>query len=143
MSARKFGQHQRDKTSTNKLAVELAIGGQTISQLHKRLKRCQCPKYLFQLRRKITILIGSNDILKGHSFTTMKNGITRMLSQLNSSVVNEVRILTIPPLPSGSKLQQDKIRYFNKFLLKLRYSNVTVIDLNRYIQDHDGDFFKP
>ncbi|KAF5273355.1 hypothetical protein FQR65_LT17168 [Abscondita terminalis] len=85
--------------------------------------RCQCPSYAFELGHKITILIGSNDILKDHSFTTMRNGITRLLSQLNTSGVNDIRIMTIPPLLSGSKLQQKKIKYFNNFLLKLRYHN--------------------
>ncbi|KAF5275328.1 hypothetical protein FQR65_LT16725 [Abscondita terminalis] len=132
-----------DKTSTNKLAVELAIGGQTISQLHKRLKRCQCPSYAFELGHKITILIGSNDILKDHLFTIMRNGITRLLSQLNTSRVNDIRIMTIPPLLSGSKLQQKKIKYFNNFLLKLRYPNVTVIDFYHSIQDQKEDFFRP
>ncbi|KAF5276389.1 hypothetical protein FQR65_LT16356 [Abscondita terminalis] len=106
------------KTSTNKLALELEIGGQTISQFHKRLKRCQCPNYTFELGNKITILIGSNDILKDHSFTTMRNGITRLSSQLNTSVVNDVRIMTITPILSGSKLQQKNIKYINNFLLK-------------------------
>ncbi|KAF5301293.1 hypothetical protein FQR65_LT19229 [Abscondita terminalis] len=130
------------KTSTNKIAVELAIGGQTISQLHKRLKRCQSKNYTFKIGRKITLLIGSNDILKGHSFTTMRKGITRVLSLLKSSEVNDVRLITLPPYQQGSKLQHNKIKSYNKFMLRLRYPNVTVIDLYRCIQDYGGDFFE-
>ncbi|KAK4880136.1 hypothetical protein RN001_008282 [Aquatica leii] len=132
--------HDNYKTSTNKIAIELAIGGQTVGQLQKRIKRCRS-KYVFKIAKQITIMIGTNDILKNYSFSIMKNGMTRMLTQLKKSNVL-VKLITIPPIISGTKIHKNRILYFNRFLRKLKYHNIILIDLHKSLRDDPRNYLE-
>ncbi|KAK4873412.1 hypothetical protein RN001_015441 [Aquatica leii] len=87
------------KTSHNKYAVELA--------------------YIFELGDEIIIMIGTNDILKNHSFLTMRNGFMRIMCQLQSLKMKQIRVITIPPVRFATKQQNKQIAYF-----KLKYRHL-------------------
>ncbi|KAK4882737.1 hypothetical protein RN001_006056 [Aquatica leii] len=78
----------------------------------------------------------------------MKNGMTRMLTQQKKSNVM-VKLITIPPIISETKVHKNRILYFNRFLRKLKYHNIILIDLHKslradpknYLERHEYQFF--
>ncbi|KAK4873411.1 hypothetical protein RN001_015440 [Aquatica leii] len=78
-------------------------------------------------------MIGTNDILKNHSFLTMRTGFMRIMCQLPSLKMKQIRVITIPPVRFATKQQNKQITYFNKFLSKLK---IQQFDINRFIRKY-------
>ncbi|KAF5276402.1 hypothetical protein FQR65_LT16350 [Abscondita terminalis] len=122
-----------------KISQQLAIGGQTIGQLHKRVVRIK-EKEEIEYNLAPNIFIGGNNILQNHSFNTMRHQMIMLLSTIKSlKTVESVKMLTLPCFPKMNKKQKKTLTKFNTFIRNLRHRQIKIIDIenvftNKYFE---------
>ncbi|XP_031341143.1 uncharacterized protein LOC116181569 [Photinus pyralis] len=89
-----------------KLVVNFCIGGQTISQLRKRVARSRSDESEWFVPRNtpLLVLIGTNDILKSGRASVVFNNLKRLLSTLEkwSWIITPITLCTPPPIKRAS-----------------------------------------
>ncbi|XP_075233922.1 uncharacterized protein LOC142331749 isoform X2 [Lycorma delicatula] len=94
----------------------LCVGGQRICDLHKRVLEGIIP-----LAKKLVVLIGTNDLLKGTSSSEMCKGLHNLLMTLFKTA-EKIVLLTLPPVPKIAYLSEhwQKLKKYNDFIFSLK-----------------------
>ncbi|XP_031358195.1 uncharacterized protein LOC116181931 isoform X2 [Photinus pyralis] len=129
-------------SNRRRVFVELAIGGQTIGQLRKRVLRSlrQGEEYRYQLGREVIVLIGGNDIRRNAKIRSIRVGMHRLLQDLKRCKIR-VNLCTYPTIKLPP-LQQDVAVQFNEFLRSVANKNVHIrlIDIAVVVGDQEQYF---
>uniref|UniRef100_A0A1B6MNB7 OSK domain-containing protein n=1 Tax=Graphocephala atropunctata TaxID=36148 RepID=A0A1B6MNB7_9HEMI len=93
----RFGQQllglQRVPAPNSPGRIGICVSGQTITDLHRRVK-----EKFYPISDKIILMIGTNDFLRNVDVTTMCKELTALVETLLETVDNIV-LLTLPPIP--------------------------------------------
>ncbi|RZF47712.1 hypothetical protein LSTR_LSTR005976 [Laodelphax striatellus] len=84
---------QREFTHSSSGSLGLCVSGQTIADLHRRIKENFHP-----VGEQVILLIGTNDLLKGTTTSNMCRGLTFLIQDILLSA-KKLIVLTLPPVP--------------------------------------------
>lgn len=106
---------QRLQTPTKSARIGICVSGQTISELHRRVRQ-----KFYPIDKKIVLMIGTNDFLRNAEVSTMCHELSSLVKSLQESASNIV-ILTLPPVPKLSFREDHwtKLDKYNKHILSL------------------------
>ncbi|KAF5303099.1 hypothetical protein FQR65_LT08431 [Abscondita terminalis] len=114
----------------SKLSQQLAIGGQTIAQLQKRVARVKNSTLSYSLARHIYVFIGGNNVLKNHKCHQMVNQFQHLMGTLKAMQhITQMVIITLPRFPVASEQQLLTITKFNRHLRRLRSHRIRIVDI--------------
>ncbi|XP_046666523.1 uncharacterized protein LOC124358274 [Homalodisca vitripennis] len=129
----RFGQQllglQRVSTPNSPGRIGICVSGQTIDDLHNRVK-----EKFYPISDKIIIMIGTNDFLRNAEVTTMCQGLSALLNTLQETV-NDIVLLTLPPIPKLGEAQGPHhfalLQNYNNYIRSLgNGDNVRIADVS-------------
>ncbi|KAG8333979.1 hypothetical protein J6590_099594 [Homalodisca vitripennis] len=88
---------RRVPTPNSSGRIGICVSGQTISDLHKRVK-----EKFYPISNKIILMIGTNDFLKDADISTMCGELSALIKTLQETVTSII-LLTLPPIPKLEK----------------------------------------
>lgn len=118
---------QRLQTPTKSGRIGICVSGQTISELHKRVRQ-----KFYPIDKKIVLMIGTNDFLRNAEVSTMCHELSSLVKSLQESA-SHIVILTLPPVPKLSFREDHwtKLEKYNKHILSLdNGKNIIVGDIS-------------
>ncbi|KAB0790550.1 hypothetical protein PPYR_15046 [Photinus pyralis] len=118
-----------------KIFSQLAIGGQTISQLQKRVVRCRAAGYQYRLASEVFVMIGTNDVLRNTPYNSMKLSLLRLLATIKNQGVQNIRLCTILPIHRATGDQRDTLNKFNDFVRRVKDRRVVVVDVESFFSN--------
>ncbi|XP_031327392.1 uncharacterized protein LOC116165286 [Photinus pyralis] len=133
-----------------KLVVDLCIGGQTISQLRKRVERSRSDESEWFVPRNtpLVVLIGTNDILRSGRASVVFNNLKRLLITLEKwSRITPITLCTLPPIKHASPDVRHQLHKYNTSIRTLcsnRCDVFRLLDLYALLdaENYEGHFFE-
>ncbi|XP_046665751.1 uncharacterized protein LOC124357757 isoform X2 [Homalodisca vitripennis] len=108
--------------------IGLCVSGQTVSDLHKRVK-----EKFYPISDKIIIMIGTNHVLQNADISTTCRELSALIKTLQE-IVRSIILLTLPPIP---KLEEKYgpshfklLEQYNGHICSLENEYVRVADIS-------------
>jgi len=115
-------------------AIGLCVGGQSTSQLIRRMKRRYLKKNEKMYGKNLVILIGTNDILKHKRLDKLKHLYKWLLSDATKLQPLKVTICTLPPI--FKKVYAERVIQTNDIIRSVAEEfNIELVDLNNLLND--------
>uniref|UniRef100_A0A1B6GU81 OSK domain-containing protein n=1 Tax=Cuerna arida TaxID=1464854 RepID=A0A1B6GU81_9HEMI len=110
--------------------IGICVSGQTITDLHKRVK-----EHFYPISDKIILMIGTNDFLRNSDVSTMCKELSALIETLQETVSNIV-LLTLPPIPKLEKRHSSRhfalLEKYNSYIRGLENGdNIRIADVSR------------
>ncbi|KAF5297880.1 hypothetical protein FQR65_LT19653 [Abscondita terminalis] len=78
----------------------------------------------------VFLCIGANNVLRNHSFFTMRNHFEMLMGTIKPMQhVTNIVLITIPSFPSATITQLLIVTKFNRYLKRLENRRITVVDI--------------
>ncbi|XP_046687260.1 uncharacterized protein LOC124372893 [Homalodisca vitripennis] len=109
--------------------IGICVSGQTITDLHKRVK-----ERFYPISDKIILMIGTNDFLRNLDVSIMCKELSALIETLQETVSNIV-LLTLPPIPKLEKRHSSRhfalLEKYNSYIRGLENGdNVRIADVS-------------
>ncbi|XP_046685959.1 uncharacterized protein LOC124371665, partial [Homalodisca vitripennis] len=88
---------RRVPTPNSSGRIGICVSGQTISDLHRRVK-----EKVYPISNKVILMIGTNDFLKNADISKMCRELSALIKTLQETV-SSIILLTLPPIPKLEK----------------------------------------